>query len=262
VIGGGHPNWISGYISTADYNALRDSQDYNLVERIAGRNGGEALLQASERAVAEDRKLFGLFGGRLGCFDPPVPHNSPGLPGFDENEENPSLAEATLAALTVCAADPDGFFLMIEQGDLDWSNHYNDYHWMIGAMWSLEEAVRASIDFVNRPGDDVDWDNTTIIVTADHATGGLRLLRPGEPGIGDLPEMNGTRYHYSFPGGEVDWLCTQHTNELVPLYATGGGVELFRQHEGSWYPGTRIIDNTQVFEAIAESLGISDAVAR
>ena len=257
VIGAGHPDASSGYISRSDYNALKDSQEYVLVEGVKGQDGGVLLMEGAQRAVDEDRKLFGLFGGSNGCFGPPVPHDNPGNPDFDVNDENPSLADATVAALTVCSSDPDGFFLMIEQGDLDRANHYNDYYWMIGSMWDLEQAVEAAVEFVDRPNDDVDWTNTLLIVTADHATGGLRLSGTKVLGIGDLPEMVGQKYHYRFPSGEVEYLTTVHINEPVTLYGKGAGLELFEQYEGQWYPGTRIIDNTQVFKAMAEFASVN-----
>ena len=43
-----------------------------------------------------------------------------------------------------------------------------------------------------------------------------------------------------------------HTNELVRLYALAKGAHLFREYEGEWYPGTRIIDNTHIFHVLTE----------
>ena len=128
---------------------------------------------------ATGRKLFGLFGGKGGNFDVPRVEDSPGRPAVvPATDENPSLAEATLAALDYLGRDPDGFFLVVEQGDIDWANHDNDFEAMIGSVADLDGAVRAALAFVDRPGDGLDWTNTALIVTADHATGGL-LLDPG-----------------------------------------------------------------------------------
>jgi hypothetical protein len=43
-----------------------------------------------------------------------------------------------------------------------------------------------------------------------------------------------------------------HTNELVMIYAKGSGVPLLRKHEGAFYPGYPIIDNTHIYRAMAE----------
>jgi alkaline phosphatase len=256
VIGGGHPDWSGGYISTADLAGLRKSPEWVLAERKAGQNGGTVLEKASEKAVAEKKRLFGLFGGSKGCFDPPIPTDTPGSPNFNVEEENPSLSEATVAALNVLGQDSDGFFLMVEQGDIDWANHYNDYHWMIGSMWDLNKAVASAVEYVDRPGDDIDWNNTLIIVTADHANGYMRIAEPSKLAQGDLPEMEGTHYHYRYPGGEITYSATGHTNELVTVYAKGNGVVLFGKYEGQRYPGTKIIDNTDIYRIMAEASGV------
>jgi alkaline phosphatase len=258
VIGGGHPNWNTGYISTSDLNLLRDSTEYVLVERQAGVNGGEALLDGADRAVTEGKRLFGLFGGSRGDFVTPQPVDSPGSPGFTDDDENPQLADAVQAALHVLSQDPDGFFLMAEQGDIDVANHYGNYPMMIGAMWDLEEAVQAALDFVVQPGDSIDLSNTMIIVTSDHATGYLRLSPDKILGKGELPVMTGTNYHHSYPDGELSYAVGQHTNELVMLYAAGSGARLFYQYEGFWYPGERIIDNTHIYRVMCEAAGIPE----
>jgi alkaline phosphatase len=46
-----------------------------------------------------------------------------------------------------------------------------------------------------------------------------------------------------------------HTNELVRLYAFGAGTMKFLKYEGDWYPGTRILDNTQMFHVMMEAAG-------
>jgi len=259
VIGAGHPDRESGYISRSDYNTIKNSDEYIFVERAAGIDGGESLLDAAQQAVNAGKKLFGLYGGSGGCFDRYAPHDSPGSPGFDRNPENPTLADTVEAALIVLSQDPDGFFVMFEQGDIDWANHHKNYIGMIGAMYDLEMAVREAVDFVNRPGDDVDWSNTLLLITADHVTGSLRMSDDVIIGIGDLPTMTGTSNHYTFPDGEARYITTVHTNEPVMLYAMGPQAEIdsiFTTYEGSWYPGTLLIDNTQIFKIMADFAGI------
>jgi alkaline phosphatase len=55
----------------------------------------------------------------------------------------------------------------------------------------------------------------------------------------------------------VTYASTEHTNELVTLYATGNGRfrRIFHEYEGSWYSRTRIIDNTQLFHIMMEAAG-------
>ncbi|MCP4676558.1 MAG: alkaline phosphatase [Deltaproteobacteria bacterium] len=257
VIGGGHIDWIPGFITRGLYDDLAGSNEYVFVERIEGASGGSAIMEGADRAVVEGKKLWGLFGGSQGNFEPRIPSDTPGTPGFMVNPENPTLAEAARAALTVLARDPDGFMAVFEQGDLDWANHDNNYYAMIGCMNDLNDAVEATVEFIEMPGDDIDWTNTLLIVTADHATGYMRLSGNRILGVGDLPRQvpHSDGNGYGYPDGEVAYGSTAHTNELVMIYARGDDVDLLAQHEGQWYPGTRIIDVTHIFETIGELTG-------
>jgi alkaline phosphatase len=291
VIGGGHPlldnpdfNPKRGYISESLYAALKTSPDYLFVERVAGADGGRAILEGAAAAAAAGKKLFGLFGGKGGNFDVAHVEDSPGRPLITPaTVENPSLAEATLAALDFLSRDPDGFFLVVEQGDIDWTNHDNDFRGMIACVADLDGAVRAAREFVDRPGDAVDWTNTVLLVTADHATGGLFLGNGTRLGLGDLPRQepriedaeapprsgsdrgigpNGAAIKtpaysspYVYPDGEIAYSSAGHTNELVDLAVTGAAARAFLKHRGSWYPGL-ILDNTQINAALREALGL------
>lgn len=286
VIGGGHPLFDNpgfdpkkGYVPRSLYLSLRASTEYLLVERRVGQDGGRAVADGAAAAAREGRKLFGLFGGPGGGFEVPVAEDRPGAPLVrPATEENPSLAEATLAALDYLGRDADGFFLVVEQGDIDWANHDNNYRAMIGSAADLDGAVRAALSFVDRPGDGVDWTNTVLLVTADHATGGLRLAPGKTLGAGDLPRQedrlapppgsdrgiapNGTALKSPvylspavYPDGEVSYATAGHTNELVGLAATGAAARSFLSYRGTWYPGL-IIDNTQINAALRKALGL------
>ena len=223
---------------------------------------GSSLLDgSSSRPWTESKKLFGLFGMEGGGnFESLEPHDLPGTPLVtQETRENPTFTEATLAALKVLSQDPDGFFLMAEQGDIDWANHANDFQRMVGTTKDLHDGVKAVIDFVNQPGDDVDWSNTLLIVTSDHSNSYMR--NQVKLGAGDLPNQIGVGIcgyggpACTYPDGEVTYGSTGHTNELVRLYAFGAGIMKFHKYEGDWYPGTRILDNTQLFHVMMEAAG-------
>jgi alkaline phosphatase len=292
VIGGGHPlldnpdfNPKKGYISESLYLGLKTSPEYLLVERTPGGDGGRAIIEGAADARRAGKKLFGLFGGKGGNFEVARAEDSPGRPRVTPGtEENPSLAEATLAALDYLGGDPDGFFLVVEQGDIDWANHDNDFRGMVGCVADLDGAVRAAKAFVDRPGDAVDWTNTVLLVTADHATGGLALDGAKRLGLGDLPRQDTRFAHpeappatgsdrgvapsgaaikspvyaspYVYPDEDVLYGTAGHTNELVNLAVAGAGIRYFMAFRGTWYPGL-ILDNTQINAALREALGLS-----
>ena len=272
VIGGGYPGDVGGasagfrYLGDVDYTFLKGSEPTNpylFVERQAGIDGSVSLLEAAHEAAEQGKKLFGLFGGPGGNFESPIAFDFPGTPLVARaTVENPLLKDATLAALKVLGRDPDGFFVMIEQGDIDWANHANDFQRMIGTTWDLHAAVEAAIDFINQPEDGIDWSNTLLIVTSDHSTSCMRLHT--ELTAGDLPAQEGTCGYggpaCTYPDGEVSYATTDHTNELAMLYVQGAfQVSDFKKNEGKWYPCSRIIDNTQLFHIMAEAAGAPQA---
>jgi len=63
-----------------------------------------------------------------------------------------------------------GFFMMAESGKIDWAGHANDAKANIGDVLALEEAVQVAIDFAKEHPEE-----TLIIVTGDHETGGMTI---------------------------------------------------------------------------------------
>lgn len=256
VIGAGYN---SSYVNGLNFTTL--PSDYVFVQRQTGVNGGDALATAAATVdVNAGEKLFGLFGAADGNFDYHVVADTPGNPAITQgNLENPSLPNAVTSALTVLGNDPDGFFVMFEQGDIDWANHANDFENMIGGVWDLDQAVRAAETYVDRTGDTITWDNTLIIVTSDHSNSYLK--NQVVLGTGDLPTQlpaapNSSPYGstWVYPDGDVTYGSGGHINELTTVSARGAGSEIFQNYAGSWYPGTRIVDNTQIHSVMQQAV--------
>ena len=64
----------------------------------------------------------------------------------------------------------NGFFMMVEGGKIDWACHANDAASTISDTIALDNAVAKAVDFYNEHPDE-----TLIIVTGDHETGGLTI---------------------------------------------------------------------------------------
>lgn len=64
----------------------------------------------------------------------------------------------------------EGFFMMVEGGKIDWSGHANDARSNIGDVIALDEAIQVAVDFANKHPEE-----TLIIVTGDHETGGMTI---------------------------------------------------------------------------------------
>ncbi len=82
-----------------------------------------------------------------------------------------SLALSEIVQAAIANLDNEnGFFLMTEGGKIDWSCHANDAMTSIYDTIALSDAVQVAIDFAAEHPDE-----TLIIVTGDHETGGLTI---------------------------------------------------------------------------------------
>ena len=88
---------------------------------------------------------------------------------IDKPKENLSLAYMTKKGIELLDNEK-GFFMMVEGGKIDWALHSNDLGSSIQETLAFDEAIQVAVDFYNNHKDE-----TLIIVTADHETGGLTL---------------------------------------------------------------------------------------
>ena len=97
--------------------------------------------------------------------------------------DQPMLEEMTSAALaTLSAHAPDGFYLMVEGASIDKQEHNVDAERSIWDVIEFDRAVAVALAFAERRNTDADPDNDTLVIaTADHETGGLGLIGVGNP---------------------------------------------------------------------------------
>lgn len=121
----------------------------------------------------------------------------------------PYLSQMTETALRLLTPSPNspGFFLLVENENIDEYGHGNDIARQIAGTLELSKAVEVAVRWAASHPD------TLILVTADHETGGLTVL--STPGKGKTPE--------------VRWSTDGHTTVPVPFYALGPGAERFER---------------------------------
>ena len=88
---------------------------------------------------------------------------------LDRTEDMWSLADYVEKGIEVLDNDT-GFFMMCEGGKIDWACHANDAGSSIHDTQALADAVQVAIDFAAEHPDE-----TLILVTGDHETGGLTI---------------------------------------------------------------------------------------
>ena len=169
----------------------------------------------------------------------------------------PSLETLTRGALAFLGNKPDGFFLMIEGGAVDWAAHANDTARIIEEQIDFNRSVETVVAWIEAHGG---FANNLLIVTTDHGNGmaygpesEVFAFQPvSNNGKGNLP---GIRWHYD-----------THTNELVPVWAAGPGASLLADAATQvdphvalvgWRGEGRYHDNTDIARVCATVMGAS-----
>jgi alkaline phosphatase len=88
---------------------------------------------------------------------------------IDQDRADITLADLTKKAIQTLN-NSNGFFMMVEGGKIDWACHANDAATMLNEVIDFSNAVSQAVEFYNAHPDE-----TLIIVTADHETGGFSL---------------------------------------------------------------------------------------
>lgn len=90
---------------------------------------------------------------------------------IDRTKDDLTLADITRSAINFLSKDlSKGFFLMVEGGKIDWACHSNDAATVFHEVADMDEAVKVAYEFYSQHPDE-----TLIVVTADHETGGFVL---------------------------------------------------------------------------------------
>jgi alkaline phosphatase len=248
------------YIKESTYQELKTKPTNNIYDYTFLERGANAAQVLADTAAALDPekgdRLLGLYGARGQNGNLPVSsadgdYSTTGLDMFTNNStkglrpdtvrpllagetdasfiarernENPTLDDLTKAALSVLGKDPDGFWLMVEGGDIDWSAHDNNVDNLIGTVLDFDKAVGSVIKWIEANGG---WADNQIIVTADHdhyltLNGDFpTLLRT--KGAEQLTAIDTIAESGNFWGNSAtdkyEW--GNHTNRPVPVYYQG-----------------------------------------
>ncbi len=89
---------------------------------------------------------------------------------IDRKASELSLADYTAKGIELLSDDPDGFFMMVESGKIDWAGHANDAGASINDTLAFDDAIAQAIAFADKHPNE-----TLIVVTGDHETGGMTI---------------------------------------------------------------------------------------
>ena len=100
----------------------------------------------------------------------PVTQDSGAMPyAMDAKDGDLTYADYIQAGINVLDNE-NGFFMMAESGKIDWACHANDAKATIEEVIDFADGVQVAIDFANAHPDD-----TLILITGDHETGGMTI---------------------------------------------------------------------------------------
>ena len=88
---------------------------------------------------------------------------------IDMDPATPTLAEITGKAIEMLD-NPNGFFIMVEGGAIDWAGHANESAANLFDVLALDDAVKVALKFYAAHPEE-----TLIIVTGDHETGAMTM---------------------------------------------------------------------------------------
>ncbi len=205
---------INDYMENSRPNILFGGAKY--ISPAQAEKAGYTVVENKAELLALDTESVNMVSGQFG--EDHMPYESQGLGDL------PHLSEMTGEALKILDNDPDGFFLMVEGGRIDHAGHRNNITNNVRETVELANAVRVAVAWANGR------DDTLIIVTADHETGGLIVIE--SRGKGNEPD--------------VLWGRKSHTDFPVPVYAWGSGADQIGAG----------IDNTDIYQIIKSALAV------
>ena len=88
---------------------------------------------------------------------------------IDADGSQPTLAEMVAKGIEMLDGD-SGFFMMAEGGRIDWAGHSNDAATNLRDVLAMDAAVKVALAFQEKHPDD-----TLVVVTGDHETGGMSM---------------------------------------------------------------------------------------
>lgn len=130
----------------------------------------DAIRSAGYTYVNDKAGFAALQPGAKAVVVPPRLQDEQSMPyAIDTAAGDISLADLTAKGIEVLD-NPNGFFMMVESGKVDWACHANDAATVVTDMLALEAAVVRVLDFAAKHPSE-----TLIVVTGDHETGGMAL---------------------------------------------------------------------------------------
>lgn len=150
--------------ASAGSDSANDGDLYQQAEK-AGYTIAKGYGDYQAKATSADKMILLQSDAANKTYHLSIPY------AIDRSEGDLSLPDITRAAIDFLMSkqsERDGFFLMVEGGKIDWACHPNETATFIHELIDMDEAVRVAFEFYQQHPDE-----TLIVITADHETGGF-----------------------------------------------------------------------------------------
>jgi len=145
----------------------KDSGEPNLY--VQAQNGGYTIARGYKDYLKKSKKADKMI--MLQTEEASKVERSSIPYAIDRKKGDMTLQEITRAAINfLYKKNPEKFFLMVEGGKIDWACHANDAATVFEEIKDMDDAVRVAYEFYCQHPDE-----TLIVITADHETGGIGL---------------------------------------------------------------------------------------
>ena len=151
--------------------------------------GGAQFIDTIDTPLEENKRILGLF--------------AEGALARANEGRTPTTTEMAKLAINKLENNPNGFFIMIEESQVDWGGHANNADYIQGEMASLNELINYVLDYQN------DHPDVLVVLTADHECGGVAVHDGNNENL------------------DIQFTSDYHSANFVPIWATGPGAEVF-----------------------------------
>ena len=199
------------------------------------RHNGKDKKQKSLYSLAEEAGYMVFMNGKIPDTDilknnvnkiisvNPALRSDSCMPYVEKRPKNGrALSDFVKEAIQILSDNKVGFLVLVEGGNIDYACHNNEFNRMLYEIADFDGAVAEALNFYySRP------ENTLIIVTGDHDTGGLHFVPKGS--------------------NNIKWSSKNHTRANVPIFTIGIYSSEFSSASG-------VIDNTDIAKNIFKIL--------
>src|SRR5690606_32989615 len=125
---------------------------------VAQQQGYQLVFNREQLQTVDTFPVLGLFASSA-MPDALLENSQP-------QRTQPSLTDMTEAALNLLSQNEQGFFLMVEGGQIDWAGHNNDAGGLLHELLRFDETIQVVVNWAEKRND------TLGVLAADEETGG------------------------------------------------------------------------------------------